>query len=43
MLGRSKDVLKTAGLHDLPRVHDRNSIGEVSHNAEVVRDQQHRH
>jgi hypothetical protein len=43
MLRRGKDVAGDAALNDLAVVHDAHPVGHLAHDAEIVRDQQHRH
>ena len=38
-----EDIGEAARLDDLARIHDRNPIGQVGHDAQVMGDQQHRH
>ena len=40
VVGPAEDRLRIADLHDPPEVHDRDPVGEVAHDAKVVRDQQ---
>jgi hypothetical protein len=43
VLGFFEDAPDRASLDDAPLVHDRDMVGHVAHDAEVVSDQQHRH
>jgi hypothetical protein len=40
VLRRAEERLGLALLHDLSEVHDRHSIGEIAHHAEIVRDEE---
>ena len=43
MFGRGEHALHLALLDDLAALHDADPVGELAHDAEVVRDEQHRH
>jgi hypothetical protein len=43
VLRRFEEARHVRGLHDAPGIHDGDAVGELRHDAEVVRDQEQRH
>ena len=39
MLGLGEHLIHRSGLHNLPEIHHRHTIGEVAHNVQVVTDE----